>query len=98
MKSASISAQWKFVPDEPKSKDFHRLGHFLGDLLIENNYKWVTHYDKLQDILRDIFLPVRTSTFEEHVEDIRFIVNTQKTMKTKYKDLGLGLNNLDLKF
>ena len=87
-KSEGIKAKdeqdWEWIPDKPTKKDYQKLGKFLGKMLSNRNYNWVSHYDPLTQFLKDIFPPVRTSSLKDHIEDIQFLRSQISNMRTAY--------------
>ena len=78
------SKDWQFKHDEPKTKDFKRLGTFLGNLMIERNYNWITHWHLVQAHLNESLPPVRTDSFQHHVEDLMYLRSQVIGMRNQY--------------
>ena len=76
--------KWVWTPDEPTDHDYRKLGKFFGKLLSKRNYNWVSHYDPLTQFLKDIFPPVRTTSLQDHIEDIQFLRASISNMRSEY--------------
>ena len=66
-------ANWKYIPDKVRRKDYIRLGKALGVMLSDKNYYWIQYFDRLMVFLDTVFTTINTTYLEQRIQEINLL-------------------------